>query len=395
MHRLFWALAVGLFLVLGASSRAEAYPWMIRHEYTGCSPCHADPSGGSLLTPYGRAQSELLLETRWRSGGEDQEPSRTTGLLWGVWTPPDWLLLGGFARSAYMGVDPSAGPTVKRFVFMQYDAAAGIRAGGFRASAMLGYLPKLGETIAVTNNGQGKNLVSREHWVGYAWGDDTWLVRAGRINVPFGIRNVEHTAWIRVASRANYNDGQQHGVNLAFTRGPVRAEVMGIAGNYQLRSDRQRERGYSMYVEWAPVSRAAVGASSMITHASEDRILGSQLTRHAHGGFVRAAALQALVLFAEVDAIVHTMPQATYTGYAGWLQADAEPWQGVHVISTVEMQRIPGGLASPALGTWFSIAWFFAPHADLRLDAISQRFPGRYGSSLLVNTYLAQAHVWL
>jgi len=52
--------AVGLF-----STAASAYPTMIRNGYTQCATCHADPSGGTLLTPYGRAQSELLLSSRW------------------------------------------------------------------------------------------------------------------------------------------------------------------------------------------------------------------------------------------------------------------------------------------------------------------------------------------
>ena len=38
---------------------------MIRHDYTGCATCHADPSGGGLLTLYGRAQSDLLLRMRY------------------------------------------------------------------------------------------------------------------------------------------------------------------------------------------------------------------------------------------------------------------------------------------------------------------------------------------
>ena len=44
------------------STAAGAYPSMIRHGYTQCAACHTDPSGGTLLTKYGRAQSELLRD---------------------------------------------------------------------------------------------------------------------------------------------------------------------------------------------------------------------------------------------------------------------------------------------------------------------------------------------
>ena len=43
-----WALGLAFGLALTTfSSSARAYPWMIRHGYTGCTPCHTDPSGGA------------------------------------------------------------------------------------------------------------------------------------------------------------------------------------------------------------------------------------------------------------------------------------------------------------------------------------------------------------
>src|SRR5437762_945568 len=62
---------------------AAAYPWMIRHDYTGCTPCHADPSGAGLITAYGRAQGELLLRTRW-SGKTDEEPGKIAQFAFGL-----------------------------------------------------------------------------------------------------------------------------------------------------------------------------------------------------------------------------------------------------------------------------------------------------------------------
>jgi hypothetical protein len=49
------------------SNPAHAYTWMIRHGYGGCPTCHADPSGGELLTAYGRVQSDLVLRMRYGS----------------------------------------------------------------------------------------------------------------------------------------------------------------------------------------------------------------------------------------------------------------------------------------------------------------------------------------
>jgi hypothetical protein len=65
-----------LLCVLSTSKPAHAYAWMIRHGYSGCPVCHADPSGGETLTAYGRAQSDLLLRTRW--DGKNPEEARSS-----------------------------------------------------------------------------------------------------------------------------------------------------------------------------------------------------------------------------------------------------------------------------------------------------------------------------
>ncbi|MBP9112990.1 MAG: hypothetical protein KBF88_09300, partial [Polyangiaceae bacterium] len=61
LFRSLFFFFVALFALTFTTSEARAYPWMIRHEYTSCNACHADPSGGSLLTEYGRAQGVTLL----------------------------------------------------------------------------------------------------------------------------------------------------------------------------------------------------------------------------------------------------------------------------------------------------------------------------------------------
>jgi hypothetical protein len=80
---LWWAPALAVaFASLFISERAHAYPWMIRHGYTNCAGCHADPSGGELLTLYGHVISYEVLSTRWSrpesaaaSGSDDSESS--------------------------------------------------------------------------------------------------------------------------------------------------------------------------------------------------------------------------------------------------------------------------------------------------------------------------------
>ena len=60
-----------LFLLLiSFSMETWAFPEMIRHGYINCTTCHVSPSGGGLLTAYGRSLSKEIL-SRWSAEGEE------------------------------------------------------------------------------------------------------------------------------------------------------------------------------------------------------------------------------------------------------------------------------------------------------------------------------------
>lgn len=58
-------------LLILAANWALAYPEMIRHGYSQCMACHVSPTGGGLVTTYGRSISKELL-SRWSSENEEQ-----------------------------------------------------------------------------------------------------------------------------------------------------------------------------------------------------------------------------------------------------------------------------------------------------------------------------------
>ena len=208
---------IGLFfLVLTAASlvvtTAEAYPWMIRHKYAACGMCHVDPSGGGLLTGFGRDQGDLMMDTQYQVTSEDQpkEPSSTSGFLWGALRLPEWLFLGGDFRGMLLVVKPKGTPTDVRWVPMQVDLRAALELDIFRAGGSLGYAHQGALPAAMTHR-DADNLMSREHWLGVALDDDAVWLRAGRMNLPFGIRNIEHTLWVRSSTRTDINASQQYG----------------------------------------------------------------------------------------------------------------------------------------------------------------------------------------
>ncbi len=375
-----------LLLLLGLAPPAHAYAWMVKHGYTSCAACHADPSGGGLLTPYGRAQSEILLSTRFGSSSS-QEASPSSNFLWNALSLPDWVLAGGDVRGLALATKIDGGPTSYDLILMQADLAAEVRKGGFRASASVGVVTSDGSRAAIAGN-----VISREHWLGYSFGDDSFLLRAGRINVPFGQRSIEHTLYVRQTTRTDTNDTQEHGVALAYTGETLRAEVMAILGNYQISPDSHRERGYSGTLELALSTHAAIGVSSLITHAADDLYLRVPNTRQAHGAFARWAPWTKLVLMTEVDFVASSPDGApSQTGLATMVQADYEYIQGLHFILTGETKD-PGQQGISA-GGWLTAAWFIAPHFDIRAD-LMERSEMVGSARYAVLAYMAQGHVY-
>lgn len=380
--------------VLFAPARAHAYPWMIRHDYTACSACHSDPSGSGPLTAYGRVLGDVVLRTRPDTA--TGEAPRSAGFMFGLLPTPEWLELGGGLRGALLRVKVPGTPEVRRTILMQADLSATVHAGHFLASATGGYAHE-GALGAAVTLGDKDNFVSREHYLGYYLNaDSTLLLRAGRMNLPFGIRSIEHTLWARTVTRTNINDQQQFGVAFAWTLGALRGELMAILGNFQLRPDDYRERGYSTYIEGAVGSHFALGASSLITHRSLDTSSLKETWRQAHGVHVRyATPWNPLVLLSEWDySLTSARGELWRKGVVGYAQADLEAAQGVHFLLTGEAQNV--GVKSPpaSYGVWLSYNWFFLPHSDLRIDGIYQSLGSDYGR-VSAYTLLLQGHVYL
>ncbi len=309
--------------------------------------------------------------------------------------------MGGDFREAYFNNQVEDAPVQQQLITMRADLTADVKIGRFRAAGNIGYAPT-GDLQASLTRAPGDNLISREHWLGVELDEDgAWLLRAGRITLPFGLRMIEHTLWVRTLSRTDIDDTQQYGVALAYSADKVRAEVMGIAGNFQIRPDEFRERGYSGYAEYAPTTTLAVGASSSFTRATRDIVFGVTAYRYANGVFARYAPVQSLVLLAEADSVYQSLTYNGHRGgYAAFAQADYEPTQGFHFMLTDEVMN-SGTEGEPAsFDGWVSAVWFFLPHMDLRLDGIysSLGAPGGAGAPAThtgVTTWLAQFHVFL
>jgi len=78
----------------------------------------------------------------------------------------------------------------------------------------------------------------------------------------------------------------------------------------------------------------------------------------------------------------------------GYLQADVELMQGIHLIATGETNTVGLGDTVASFGAWLSYQWFFARHADVRFDNVFYRLRTQTTSSDAF-ALLAQFHVYL
>jgi hypothetical protein len=391
-----------LWMLFLAPVPAAAYPWMIRHSYTGCATCHGDPSGGGVLTAYGRQQDVLLATQPYQQ--KQQEPGPVADFGFGMVPLPYWLLSTVTYRGAILNTQATvpgpAGASVSvsdtRLLTMLLDARAQVNVGIFRAGASLGYGNSALAFPAAVTRDPNNFLLSREHWLGVSLANDSVLLRAGRMDLPFGLRNVEHTTFVRTFTQTDINADQEHGVSAYFGNDSVRTEVMLIAGNFQLLPASQRQQGYSGYVEIPVAAKTTVGLSSLMTRADSSPSTPGPAVRQAHGLFARWSPGTWVVLMAEADLFSQKAlgGAPAQTGAAGLLQSDFEVIQGLHLTPALEALRNPESPLGISTSGWLTIDWFFLPHCDLRLDVVYQLTPGIFGLQQAL-TSLLQLHTYL
>ncbi len=177
-----WAW-VSLCLVLGAGmgSSVYAFPDMIRHGYAACVSCHVSPSGGGILTDYGRELSRELLST-W--GGEAENKA-----LYGLAALPEPFKIGGDIRAIQTYRDT---PSVRegKFFLMQADLEGAYVGEKLAVVASAGWDPGSPDTSS------DDAWVSHKHYVMGQLGYNLSL-RAGRFQRNYGLMIPDHSSQIR------------------------------------------------------------------------------------------------------------------------------------------------------------------------------------------------------
>lgn len=187
------------------SSFSYAYPEMIRHGYVSCTTCHLSPSGGGLLTSYGKSLAKELLtfkSTKKLEESIDDEKSKNQEVI------EKWIY-GANARALLFHRDneyESSYVTIP----MQLEAN-----GAYNTDK---YAFVLGAGVAGQRSGNGAEggpafILSNAY--GLYRLNDEFNIRLGQFLPAYGLNNALHATGTRAPIGFGYKD-QRPTLELSF-----------------------------------------------------------------------------------------------------------------------------------------------------------------------------------
>jgi hypothetical protein len=159
----------------------------LSRQYARCTTCHYSPTGGGLLTPYGRALSSQELSTTGRSATPDQPGKEQQFLFGALGDALGPVSVGIELRPAHLHLD-FGGPSSNQDFFMTADVLAAYRVKGWTVYGELGREPLP----------QGPKIDSYEYWVAHDPEEKGFGFRVGRFLPAYGLRLADHTAFTRL-----------------------------------------------------------------------------------------------------------------------------------------------------------------------------------------------------
>ncbi len=294
-----------LLVAMALASTASAEPMFLSKQYTRCTACHYSPTGGGLLTPYGRLLSHRELSTTGSgatapAAGAEDDPRGEQAFLYGA--------LGDALGPVHLGVEmrPShlhvafPGGDQDMNLLMNLDLVGAVQKNGWTAYGTVGREPP---NSAVRDGRTLPNaaFISYEHWVSYQ--TETGVgIRAGRFLPAYGVRLADHTAYTRAGLDLDRND-QVYGVEISDAIGPSLVQVMVSPGKAEAILHDGDHRGFSTAGRWqydVTPRMTIVGSGFFRDSTNLDPKSGSV------GGAFGIAPTARVSIWTEVDASLQT-----------------------------------------------------------------------------------------
>ncbi len=354
---------IQLFFFLYFYQQAYAFPWMVRHGYVNCNSCHFSPSGGGILTPYGREISGSLLST-WAS---ERESKFAHDLV----STPEWLNLGGDIRAIEIYRNT---PQVQayRFLNMQEDLEAALTYGKFTGVINAGLFMQQPQLRRFYLNYRPSEQLS---------------VRAGKFRLAYGLMDPDHTTPINRGlgwdeGSETYNAevawlGENLNLYLTLDLGPLNSNSI---------QQFSEEKGLALRVGVPFTEYFQIGTSYFYGSSTLSK-------RNAIGPFLILGFANHFFLLSEVDyQNIYDSLMSNQTAWMTWNRLDYEFIQGLHGYLTYGLKRSQfqnASIPSSQSSSWgLGSQWFPRPHFEFDLKWQLQSTPAFPSQTLHYATLL-------
>ncbi|MBC7691395.1 MAG: hypothetical protein H7222_06460 [Methylotenera sp.] len=339
----FLSLAFTLLL----PQRAFCFPEMIRHSYVNCTACHVSPSGGGLLTEYGRALSLEALSMN----GTEKESKFAYGLL----ELPTWLNAGGDIRA--LQYDHNT-PRVRegQFIRMQADLEAEVKVNKLSVVGTLGADQKYPDRIWASE------FISRRHYLLYHLNEENY-VRVGKFKRPYGINTDNHSLYVR--KDLGWNAGSEtYNAEYSFLGDPWNGQIAMIFGRPDDDSIHS-ESGFSGTVAYALSPKSKLGFSNFYGRQSTQPGQKND-KREVVGPYLLLGITDKFYVLSELD--YQRRYTANTNGLLTYTQVGYEIIKGLHFYGIQELSRLDFA-QSQSLKNAYTVGtrFFPRPHLDLNL----------------------------
>ena len=346
---------------------ALSTPDFIRKGYTSCIPCHVSPSGGGVLTSYGRGASEEFFTFGWEGSGSFAGWSG-----FDQWKDPSGLfqvLKADFHVDYRTVTFESFGEGVpagnRQTIPMQLDAELALHVG--KTTDLV---------IKYGKYGQAGDLESRVHYLQLRT-SKFLSFRLGRFLPAYGINIDDHTAWVRsglgfsqgheaLAAEVHYEDD----IGMTTVTRILGQSVDITESNKKLSFESQQREAFAIRSALRLGSRHLVGISGY----HEEK-------RNSYGIFAASSPIRDwLYILVEYD---RNSSSSVFENSLAFLRIGSGLYRGVAIGTDVQLERT-AQLSRERYSLWAQL--ILIPHLELRLE-------GRYEQKIY--TALAMVHAWL
>jgi len=325
-----WCLLILILVFL--ESESLGYPSNTRYGYSSCRTCHVSPTGGGVLTAYGKSTGDETAT--WSYEGESE-------FLHGAVKPPSWFSIGGDSRTVFFKYD-SEKYKLKKTIPMQTDGELAIL---------------LSDQIALVGSagvyGEEREFQSRRHYL-LLTPNPAFTLRFGKFFPAYGIMGPDHTAITR----------KTLGFEQGFESYNLEASLTGKKGEVFITAVLGRDEELASQSEKGLILRGAayVGKASQVG-MSFLYLMGKEQARFAFGPYALIGWDEKLYSLTEFDLqyiLTGDYVETYRKSQVGLNQVGYQLFRGFHLLANLEYY------SDEATSNGFGIGaqWFPRPHFE-------------------------------